>query len=73
MNNVVDLKSVEDVCRLCLSPDEPKSLIFGDTVSPASLATKIQACLSIDVSTYYYNMKSKSDSSSRSYFKLKYG
>lgn len=49
MGEVVELQNVEDVCRLCLSTDEPKLSVFETGDSPVSLASKIQACLSIQV------------------------
>ncbi|KZC09648.1 Zinc finger protein 91 [Dufourea novaeangliae] len=50
MDDVVELQNMENVCRLCLSNDEPKTSVFGAQDSPVSLATKIQACLSIQIS-----------------------
>lgn len=49
MDEVVELEKMENVCRLCLSTDEPKSSVFGTQNAPISLASKIQACLSIQV------------------------
>ncbi|XP_076626737.1 uncharacterized protein LOC143344505 [Colletes latitarsis] len=49
MDEVVELQNMENVCRLCLSTDEPKSSVFGMQDSPVPLATKIQACLSIQI------------------------
>ncbi|XP_053987514.1 zinc finger protein 62 homolog [Hylaeus volcanicus] len=50
MDEVVELQDMENVCRLCLSTDEPKSSVFGMQDSPVPLVTKIQACLSIQIS-----------------------
>ncbi|XP_033329819.2 uncharacterized protein LOC117222300 [Megalopta genalis] len=49
MDKVVVLQRMENVCRLCLSEDEPKLSVFGSQETPVSLATKIQACLSIQI------------------------
>ncbi|XP_078045751.1 uncharacterized protein LOC144474585 isoform X2 [Augochlora pura] len=49
MDKVVVLQRMENVCRLCLSEDEPKLSVFGAQETPVSLATKIQACLSIQI------------------------
>lgn len=49
MDEVDELQNMENVCRLCLSTDEPKLSVFGEQESPVSLANKIQACLSIQV------------------------
>ncbi|XP_076232943.1 uncharacterized protein LOC143178289 [Calliopsis andreniformis] len=49
MDEVVVLQNMENVCRLCLSTDEPKSSVFGMQDSPVPLAAKIQACLSIQI------------------------
>ncbi|XP_017788464.1 PREDICTED: zinc finger protein 845-like [Habropoda laboriosa] len=51
MDEVVELQDMENVCRLCLSTDDPKSSVFGGQDSPVSLASKIQACLSIQILT----------------------
>lgn len=51
MDDIVELLNVENVCRLCLSVEEPKSSIFGaqDSSAAVPLVTKIQACLSLQV------------------------
>ncbi|XP_072751208.1 uncharacterized protein [Anoplolepis gracilipes] len=57
--DVVEIGNVENVCRLCLSVDEPKSSVFAQkreeeeekNPSNVPLAAKIQACLSIQIST----------------------
>nr|XP_034182381.1 zinc finger protein 62 homolog [Osmia lignaria] len=49
MDEVDELQNMENVCRLCLSTDEPKLSVFGEQESPVSLANKIQACLSIQI------------------------
>ncbi|XP_034948720.1 zinc finger protein 62 homolog [Chelonus insularis] len=49
MDDVVEFENVEDLCRLCLSKDEPTSSIFGVQESSVPLADKIQACLSIEI------------------------
>lgn len=41
--------NVENICRLCLSSDEPKSSIFDRDDSSVPLSSKIQACLAIQV------------------------
>ncbi|XP_006617514.1 zinc finger protein 62-like [Apis dorsata] len=51
MDEVIELQNMENVCRLCLSTDEPKSSVFEVEDSPVSLANKIQACLSIQILT----------------------
>ncbi|XP_017882494.1 zinc finger protein 845-like [Ceratina calcarata] len=51
MNGSEEVRNMENVCRLCLSADEPKSSVFGGQGSPLSLASKIQDCLSIQIST----------------------
>ncbi|XP_011308681.1 zinc finger protein 62 isoform X2 [Fopius arisanus] len=48
MDEVVELETLDNVCRLCLSKDEPKSPIFG-VQEAVPLAEKIQNCLSIEV------------------------
>ncbi|KAH0560707.1 zinc finger protein 62 homolog [Cotesia glomerata] len=48
-DDVVELNNVENLCRLCLSSDDPKSPIFGLQESSVPLADKIQACLSIEI------------------------
>ena len=48
MDEVVELQNMENVCRLCLSTDEPKLSVF-ETEDSLSMASKIQACLSIQV------------------------
>lgn len=53
MDEVIELQNMENVCRLCLSTDEPKSSVFEAEESPVSLANKIQACLSIQVCLIY--------------------
>lgn len=48
----MEVGNVENVCRLCLSTDEPKSSVFvtDEQEDPAlSLAVKIRSCLSIEV------------------------
>ncbi|XP_014606761.1 PREDICTED: zinc finger protein 423-like [Polistes canadensis] len=47
----VELLNVENVCRLCLSVEEPKFSIFEmeDSPSAVPLVTKIQACLSLQI------------------------
>ncbi|XP_076755032.1 uncharacterized protein LOC143425867 [Xylocopa sonorina] len=50
MDEVVELENMEKVCRLCLSAEEPKSSVFGGQDTSVSLAAKIQACLSIQIS-----------------------
>ncbi|XP_076283499.1 uncharacterized protein LOC143210486 isoform X2 [Lasioglossum baleicum] len=49
MDEVVVLQNMENVCRLCLSGDEPKLSVFGSQETPVSLATKIQTYLSIQI------------------------
>ncbi|XP_071855823.1 uncharacterized protein [Bombus fervidus] len=49
MDEVVELQNMEDVCRLCLSTDEPKLSVFETEDSPVPIASKIQACLSIQI------------------------
>ncbi|CAL1674322.1 unnamed protein product [Lasius platythorax] len=53
--DVVEIGNVETVCRLCLSADEPRSSVFAqdreEDSSGVPLAAKIQACLSIQIST----------------------
>ncbi|KAK0091070.1 hypothetical protein PV326_003791 [Microctonus aethiopoides] len=49
MDDVVELDNVRNLCRLCLSTDEPRSPIFGVQESSVPLVEKIQACLSIEV------------------------
>ncbi|XP_015111400.1 zinc finger protein 845 isoform X1 [Diachasma alloeum] len=49
MDEVVELEALDNVCRLCLSTDEPKSPIFGVQGAAVPLAEKIQDCLSIEV------------------------
>lgn len=49
MDEVVELQDMENVCRLCLSTDEPKLSVFEMEDSLLSMASKIQACLSIQV------------------------
>ncbi|XP_032672620.1 zinc finger protein Xfin-like [Odontomachus brunneus] len=52
--DVVEIGNVENVCRLCLSTDEPKSSVFitDEQEDPAaSLAIKIRSCLSIEILT----------------------
>ncbi|XP_047343176.1 zinc finger protein 62-like isoform X1 [Vespa velutina] len=51
MDDIVELSNVENVCRLCLSVEEPKSSIFGaqDSSAGVPLVTKIQACLSLQI------------------------
>ncbi|KOX71317.1 Zinc finger protein hangover [Melipona quadrifasciata] len=51
MDKVAELQNVENVCRLCLSTDEPKLSVFEMEDSLLSMASKIQACLSIQIST----------------------
>ncbi|OAD57830.1 Zinc finger protein 91 [Eufriesea mexicana] len=51
MDEVVELQKMDNVCRLCLSTDEPKSSVFGTENASVSLASKIQACLSIQILT----------------------
>ncbi|KAF3423802.1 hypothetical protein E2986_05391 [Frieseomelitta varia] len=51
MDEVVELQDMENVCRLCLSTDEPKLSVFETEDSLLSMASKIQACLSIQIST----------------------
>ncbi|XP_057321300.1 zinc finger protein 62-like isoform X1 [Microplitis mediator] len=48
-DDVVELNNIENLCRLCLSTEDPKSPIFGLQESPVSLVEKIQACLSIEI------------------------
>ncbi|XP_011263823.2 zinc finger protein 836 [Camponotus floridanus] len=52
--DVMEIGNVENVCRLCLSVDEPRSSVFAqdreEDPSSVSLAAKIQACLSIQIS-----------------------
>ncbi|XP_015603291.1 zinc finger protein 62 homolog [Cephus cinctus] len=50
MEEMEQLRNVEDLCRLCLSVDQPKSSVFRGEDSSVSLATKIEACLSIEIS-----------------------
>ncbi|KAI4503826.1 hypothetical protein M0802_001229 [Mischocyttarus mexicanus] len=47
----VELLNVENVCRLCLTVEEPKSSIFQteDSSTAVPLVTKIQACLSLQI------------------------
>lgn len=54
--DVVEIENVENVCRLCLSTDEPRSSVFAtheeeevEKDSGVPLVAKIQACLSIQV------------------------
>lgn len=51
--DVVEIENVENVCRLCLSTDEPRSSVFTtdkeEDDTAVSLAVKIKACLSIEV------------------------
>lgn len=57
--DVVEIENVKNVCRLCLSTDEPRSSVFAtyeeeeeeevEKDSGVPLAAKIQACLSIQV------------------------
>ncbi|EZA57874.1 hypothetical protein X777_00976 [Ooceraea biroi] len=53
--DVVELGNVESVCRLCLSTDETRSSVFAardqEDSSGVPLATKIEACLSIQISS----------------------
>ncbi|KAL6254348.1 hypothetical protein P5V15_014396 [Pogonomyrmex californicus] len=55
--DVVEIGNVESVCRLCLSTDGPRSSVFAaqgeekEDSSGISLVAKIQACLSIQIST----------------------
>lgn len=49
MDDAVPTPSVDSVCRLCLSPDEPKLSIFDGDDSSVPLSSKIQACLAIQV------------------------
>lgn len=50
---MVEIGNVENVCRLCLSVDEPRFSVFAqdreEDPSGVPLAAKIQACLSIQV------------------------
>lgn len=53
----MEVGNVENICRLCLSTDEPRSSVFEaheqeDSAIP--LATKIQACLSIQVHACFF-------------------
>ncbi|KAL6439704.1 hypothetical protein ACFW04_004045 [Cataglyphis niger] len=52
--DVVEIGNVENVCRLCLSVDEPRFSVFAqdreEDPSGVPLAAKIQACLSIQIS-----------------------
>lgn len=51
----MEIENAEDVCRLCLSTDGPKSSVFAkqedekEALSGVPLVAKIQACLSIQV------------------------
>jgi len=52
----VEIENVENVCRLCLSTDGPRSSVFAtqeekEDSSDVPLTVKIQACLSIQVCT----------------------
>ncbi|XP_076674474.1 uncharacterized protein LOC143372311 isoform X2 [Andrena cerasifolii] len=49
MDEVVELRNMENACRLCLSTDEGKSSVFAMQDTPVSLAAKIQGCLSIQI------------------------
>ncbi|XP_025987406.2 oocyte zinc finger protein XlCOF7.1 [Solenopsis invicta] len=55
--DVIEIESVENVCRLCLSTDRPRSSVFAtqddekEGSSGVPLATKIQTCLSIQILT----------------------
>lgn len=53
IENTEVIENVEDVCRLCLSIDEPRSSVFvapeQEDPSCVTLVAKIQACLSIQV------------------------
>ncbi|XP_043272798.1 zinc finger protein Xfin-like [Venturia canescens] len=52
MNDIVDVRNVGNVCRLCLSSKKPKSSVFADqAIAAVSLASKIQTCLSIEILT----------------------
>ncbi|XP_012256689.2 zinc finger protein Xfin-like [Athalia rosae] len=51
MDDVVSIPNVENICRLCLSPDDPKSSIFDGDDSSVPLSCKIQACLAIQISS----------------------
>lgn len=57
MDDIVELSNVENVCRLCLSVEEPKSSIFEaqDSSTAVPLVTKIQACLSLQVRFIFYH------------------
>ncbi|XP_012531667.1 zinc finger protein 62 [Monomorium pharaonis] len=56
--DVVEIENVENVCRLCLATDGPRSSVFAtekedderEDSSGVPLADKIQACLSIQIS-----------------------
>ncbi|XP_012274931.1 zinc finger protein 845 [Orussus abietinus] len=49
MDEVEVLADVDNVCRLCLSTEGPKVSIFSVHDSSVPLASKIKACLSIEV------------------------
>ncbi|XP_046618635.1 zinc finger protein 62 homolog isoform X1 [Neodiprion virginianus] len=51
MDDAASTPNVENVCRLCLSADEPRSSIFEGDDSSVPLSFKIQACLAIEVSS----------------------
>lgn len=64
---MMEIGNVENVCRLCLSVNEPRSSVFAqdreEDPSGVSLAAKIQACLSIQVSLGSAEENSSSSSS----------
>lgn len=53
---MVEIGNVENVCRLCLSADEPRFSVFAqdreEDPSGVPLTAKIQACLSIQVRNF---------------------
>ncbi|XP_066595583.1 gastrula zinc finger protein xFG20-1-like isoform X1 [Prorops nasuta] len=49
MDEMIDEADIQNVCRLCLSNENPKTWIFNNQGSTIPLASKIQACLSINV------------------------
>lgn len=66
--DAVEIENGENVCRLCLSTDEPRSSVFEETDeredTDVSLATKIQGCLSIQVSVRIGTLESAEGSRS---------
>lgn len=48
MVEIIDIKNVDNVCRLCLSTDEPKLSIFDHNDSTI-LLDKIRSCLAIQI------------------------